>query len=172
MCGTLGVVGAFSLNNLKNLCGGEGGLFVTDSDDVLRKGELVRCFGDECDEVTLRRKYNASILGYMYRNQELPAALARGQLKHLDELNAIRIRNSEYLNRHLGEIPGVIPPSCPADCKHVYWFYALRFDPQAAGIDAEPRASGLPWRRLFRRKACSSVSGETMPVWRRTSSRA
>ncbi|MFC1561189.1 DegT/DnrJ/EryC1/StrS family aminotransferase [Candidatus Latescibacterota bacterium] len=51
---------------------------------------------DEIDEKTFRRKYNASILGYMYRNQELPAALARGQLKHLNELNDVRIKNSEY----------------------------------------------------------------------------
>jgi len=139
MCGTIGVAAAFSLNNLKNLCGGEGGLFVTDDPDVLKKGDLVRYFGDECDEKTLRQKYNSSILGYMYRNQELPAALARGQLKHLAEHNDVRIRNSEYLNRELGRIPGVIPPSCPPDCRHVYWFYAVRFDPQAAGVDAQPR---------------------------------
>ncbi len=93
-CGTMGLAGAFSLNNLKNLCGGEGGLFVTNDETVLRKGDLVRYFGDECDEKTMRQKYNASILGYMYRNQELPAALARGQLMHLDELNDVRIRNS------------------------------------------------------------------------------
>ena len=36
----------------------------------------------------------------------------------------------------LEQIPGVIPPQCPPDCKHVYWFYAVRFDPRAAGIDA------------------------------------
>jgi len=139
MCGTIGVAGAFSLNNLKNLCGGEGGLFITNDDDVLKKGDLVRYFGDECDEKTLRQKYNSSILGYMYRNQELPAALARGQLMHLDEHNATRIRNSEYLSRELGKIPGVIPGFCPPECKHVYWFYAVRFDPKAAGIDVEPR---------------------------------
>ena len=78
MCGTLGVAGAFSLNNLKNLCGGEGGLFVTDDEDIVKKGDLVRYFGDECDEKTLRQKYNSGILGYMYRNQELPAAWRGG----------------------------------------------------------------------------------------------
>jgi len=139
MCGTMGHAAAFSLNNLKNLCGGEGGLFVTEDEDLLRKGDLVRYFGDEADEATLRQKYNASILGYMYRNQELPAALARGQLRHLNENNGIRIRNSEYLTSELGKIPGVIPPYCPPDRKHVYWFYAVRFDPEAAGIDVEPR---------------------------------
>ncbi len=76
--GTIGDIGTFSLNNIKNLCGGEGGLFVTDDERPAEKGVLIRCFGDEVDEVSHRRIYNASILGYMYRNQELPAALARG----------------------------------------------------------------------------------------------
>ncbi len=164
MCGTLGVAGAFSLNNLKNLCGGEGGLFVTNDEEVLKKSELVRYFGDECDELTCRQKYNASILGYMYRNQELPAALARGQLKHLNELNDIRIRNAEYLNRELAKIPGVIPPVCPPDCKHVYWFYAVRFDPQAAGVDTDPRRFRVAVEKALHKEGILVGQWQTMPV--------
>jgi len=164
MCGTIGVVGAFSLNNLKNLCGGEGGLFVTNDEDVLKKGDLVRYFGDECDEKTLRQKYNSSILGYMYRNQELPAALARGQLMHLNELNDTRIRNSEYLSRELGKIPGVIPPACPADCKHVYWFYAVRFDPQAAGIDADPHRFRIAVEKALAKEGVLVGQWQVMPT--------
>ncbi|MBC8873510.1 MAG: DegT/DnrJ/EryC1/StrS family aminotransferase [Planctomycetes bacterium] len=164
MCGTIGIVGAFSLNNLKNLCGGEGGLFVTNDEDVVKKGDLVRYFGDECDEKTLRQKYNSSILGYMYRNQELPAALARGQLKHLNELNDTRIRNSEYLSRELGKIPGVIPPACPTDCKHVYWFYAVRFDPQAAGIDADPRRFRIAVEKALAKEGVLVGQWQVMPT--------
>jgi len=164
MCGTIGVAGAFSLNNLKNLCGGEGGLFITDDDDVLKKGDLVRYFGDECDEKTLRQKYNSSILGYMYRNQELPAALARGQLMHLDEHNATRISNSEYLSRELGKIPGVIPAFCPPECKHVYWFYAVRFDPKAAGIDAEPRRFRIAVEKALFKEGVLVGQWQVMPT--------
>jgi dTDP-4-amino-4,6-dideoxygalactose transaminase len=164
MCGTIGIAGAFSLNNLKNLCGGEGGLFVTNDTDVLKKGDLVRYFGDECDEATLRQKYNSSILGYMYRNQELPAALARGQLKHLNELNATRIRNSEYLNRELGKIPGVIPPHCPPDYKHVYWFYAVRFDPQAAGVDTDPKRFRIAIEKALFKEGVLVGQWQIMPV--------
>jgi len=164
MCGTIGVAGAFSLNNLKNLCGGEGGLFITDDDDVLKKGDLVRYFGDECDEKTLRQKYNSSILGYMYRNQELPAALARGQLMHLDEHNATRIRNSEYLSGELGKIPGVIPPVCPPECKHVYWFYPVRFDPQAAGVDADPRRFRIAVEKALFKEGVLVGQWQVMPT--------
>ena len=164
MCGTLGIAGAFSLNNLKNLCGGEGGLFVTNDEDVLRKGDLVRYFGDECDETTMRQKYNSSILGYMYRNQELPAALARGQLKHLNGLNDTRIRNAEHLNRELGRIPGVVPPCCPEGRKHVYWFYAVRFDPKAAGIDTTPRRFRVALEKALAKEGVLVGQWQTMPV--------
>ena len=164
MCGTMGHIGAFSLNNLKNLCGGEGGLFVTNDEDLLKKGDLVRYFGDECDEESLRQKYNASILGYMYRNQELPAALARGQLKHLDDNNAIRIENSNYLSGELGLIPGVIPPSCPPDRKHVYWFYAVRFDPEAAGVDCKPRRFRIAIEKALHKEGILVGQWQNMPV--------
>ena len=164
MCGTIGIAGAFSLNNLKNLCGGEGGLFVTDDEDVLKKGDLVRYFGDEADEKTLRQKYNSSILGYMYRNHELPAALARGQLKHLNEHNATRIRNAEYLSGELAKIPGVIPPHCPPDYKHVYWFFAVRFDPQAAGIDADPIRFRVAVEKALFKEGVLVGQWQNMPV--------
>jgi len=164
MVGTLGIIGAFSLNNLKNLCGGEGGLFVTDDEFLMKKGELIRCFGDEVDEKTARRKYNASILGYMYRNHELPAALARGQLMHLDELNDVRIENAEYLTRELSKIPGIITPFCPPDCKHVYWFYAIRFDPKAAGMDVNPRKFRIAAEKALYKEGLMVGQWQTMPV--------
>ncbi len=162
--GTMGHVGAFSLNNFKNLCGGEGGLYVTDDEDLLNKGMLIRCFGDEVDEVSRRRQYNASILGYMYRNQELPAALARAQLMHLDERNAVRIANADYLTRELGKIPGVVPPYCPPESKHVYFMYNLRLDPAAAGVDCEPKRFRTAVEKALYKEGMLVGQWQTMPV--------
>lgn len=162
--GSIGHIGTFSLNNFKNLCGGEGGLFTTDDETLLKKGMLIRCFGDEVDEVSHRRIYNASILGYMYRNQELPAALARAQLLHLDEYNAIRIANAEYLTRELGKIPGVIPPYCPPECKHVYFMYNVRFDPQAAGVDCDARRFRIAVEKALYKEGALVGQWQTMPV--------
>jgi dTDP-4-amino-4,6-dideoxygalactose transaminase len=52
--GPIGHIGTFSLNNFKNLPGGEGGLFITDDEALLKKGMLIRCFGDEIDAYTMR----------------------------------------------------------------------------------------------------------------------
>ncbi len=162
--GTLGDVGTFSLNNFKNLSGGEGGLFVTDNPDLVEKGALIRCFGDEVDEVSKRRVYNASILGYMYRNQELPAALARAQLRHLDERNAVRIANANMLTRELAKIPGVTPPCCPPDRTHVYFMYNVRFDPQAAGVRCEVRRFRTGVEKALYKEGVLVGQWQTMPV--------
>ena len=162
--GTFGDIGTFSLNNFKNLCGGEGGLFITDSETYLNKGVLIRCFGDEVDEVSHRRLYNASILGYMYRNQELPAALAHAQLMHLDERNDARIANANYLTRELSKIPGVIPPYCPPECKHVYFLYNVRFDPRVAGVDCEPRRFRIAVEKALYKEGALVGQWQTRPV--------
>ncbi len=162
--GSFGHTGTFSLNNFKNLCGGEGGFLNTDDEALLNRGLLIRCFGDEIDEVSRRRVYNASILGYMYRNQELPAALARSQFMHLDENNARRIANAQYLTRELGKIPGVIPPYCPPDCRHVYFMYNIRFDPQAAGVDCDPRRFRIAVEKALFKEGVLVGQWQTMPV--------
>lgn len=162
--GSIGHVGTFSLNNFKNMSGGEGGLFTTDDETLLNKGVLIRCFGDEVDEVSNRRIYNASILGYMYRNQELPAAHARAQLMHLDENNAVRIANAGYLTQELGKIPGVIPPYCPPDCSHVYFMYNVRLDPKAAGIDCEPRRFRIAVEKALYKEGALVGQWQTIPV--------
>ncbi len=162
--GTFGEVGCFSLNNFKNLCGGEGGLFITDDEDILNKAILIRCFGDEVDEVSRRRKYNASILGYMYRNQELPAAHTRAQLLHLNDYNDVRIKNAEYLTAELGKLPGIIPPYCPEDCKHVYFMYNVRFDPKAAGVDCDAQTFRIAVEKALYKEGVLVGQWQTMPV--------
>lgn len=162
--GGIGDIGCFSLNNFKNLCGGEGGLFNTDDEALLDKAGLIRCFGDEVDEVSRRRVYNASILGYMYRNQELPAALTRAQLIHLDEFNKVRIDNATYLTSLLSRIPGVVPPYCPPDRQHVYFMYNVRFDPKAAGVNCEPRRFRIAVEKALYKEGVLVGQWQTMPV--------
>ena len=164
MAGTMGDVGCWSLNNFKNMSGGEGGLMVSDNEELIDRAGLIRCFGDEVDEVSKRRVYNASILGYMYRNQELPAAHARAQLMHLDELNDIRIANANYLTQELGKIPGVIPPYCPEDYKHVYFMYNVRFDPKAAGVDVDTRTFRMAVEKALYKEGLLVGQWQTVPV--------
>jgi perosamine synthetase len=61
-------------------------------------------------------------------------AFVRSQLKRLDEINALRVRNCRHLTRYLGEIPGVETPRVPPERETVYYNYVVGFDPQRLGL--------------------------------------
>jgi perosamine synthetase len=162
--GAMGELAAFSLNSSKNLCAGEGGLLVMDDDAYFTRAGMLRMFGDEIDDETSLRVYNASILGYMYRNQELPAAFTRAQLERLDEYNAIRIRNCEYLSQNLKGLPGLHTPYVPPERKHVYWMYVVEFHPEETDIGLSPREFRIGMEKALFAEGVQLGQWQTMPV--------
>jgi dTDP-4-amino-4,6-dideoxygalactose transaminase len=141
--GTFGDVGAFSLNSSKILCGGEGGLLVTDSDDYLHRASRLRTFGEDIPELAKLtgwqfRPYTVHSIGWNYRHQEMPAALARAQLRRLPEYIATAQANAAYLTTELAKIPGLIPPVVPDDRTSVHYLYRVRFDLGLLNVRAEP----------------------------------
>jgi perosamine synthetase len=155
--GTIGKAGAFSLNVTKNLSGGEGGIMVSDDEDFVDRAKRLRTFGEKPSEYAQKtRGYTVYSVGYQYRTQELPAALARSQLRRLEGYNSTGRRNSEYLTSHLGKIPGLKPPHVPADRTSIYYKYRIRFDPQALGLR-------LP-ARDFRNRLCAALESEGVSV--------
>ncbi len=136
--GTLGDAASFSINGAKNLPAGEAGLFTTVHQPYYDRAQGLWL------SVTLAglresEKYPLATLGYNYRCSVLAAAMARGQLKRLDEFNAMRQASCERLAQQLRDIPGVIPPTAPQDRTHVYHMFRVRFDPRAAGVEIAPR---------------------------------
>jgi dTDP-4-amino-4,6-dideoxygalactose transaminase len=162
--GRFGQLAAFSLNSSKNLCGGEGGFFMTDDDAYMMRGDMLRMFGDEIDDETHLRVYNASILGYMFRTQELPAAFARAQFQRLDENNAIRQKNCHFLTEVLSEYPWVTTPYTPEDRTHVYWMYIVRFDPEKAGVNLSPREFRAALEKALHMEGVAVGQWQIMPV--------
>jgi dTDP-4-amino-4,6-dideoxygalactose transaminase len=144
--GTLGDMAAFSLNGTKNLPCGEGGLFVTNDSRYRDAAASLRALGisreeGEFDPTHPLDHAAESIfagIGWMYVTQELPAAIARAQLRRLPGFNRNAAANAAVLTARLSELPGVVPPSCPADRTHVYHKYRVRFDPGAMGISIAP----------------------------------
>lgn len=92
--GTWGDVGCFSFFSNKNLSTGEGGMLVTDRDDLADKFRLIRSHG--MTSLTYDRhkghaySYDVVELGYNYRIDEIRSALGLEQLKKLSTNNARR----------------------------------------------------------------------------------
>lgn len=132
--GTFGDVAAFSLNGNKNFAAGEGGLLVTNNQQIYQQAARVQQFGEERVQDG-PRQYNAYGMGWMYRMTEMTAAFARSQLSRLDETLDVLRENAHYLTEHTKDIEGFRPPYEPADGRHAYYRYNFHFTPERLGLD-------------------------------------
>jgi dTDP-4-amino-4,6-dideoxygalactose transaminase len=93
-CGTIGAVGCFSFFSNKNLPIGEGGMIVTDDDELAGRLRLLRSHG--MTTLTWDRHrghasgYDVLVPGFNYRLDELRAATGLVQLRRLPDENRAR----------------------------------------------------------------------------------
>ena len=125
--GTWGDCGAFSFNQNKCLCSGEGGMFVTDNEEMLGKARQLWSFGETATP-TQKRDYHVYAMGWMYRNNDLTAAFGRAQLSKIDGFLKQALDNAHTLTEGLQGVPGLILPVAPPDCGHNFYNYTIRFD--------------------------------------------
>jgi dTDP-4-amino-4,6-dideoxygalactose transaminase len=96
MCGSFGRAGCFSFFSNKNLPVGEGGMIVTDDDDLAAQLRLLRSHGMTTLTWARHRghahSYDVVARGFNYRLDELRAAIGLVQLRRLDEGNQARAR--------------------------------------------------------------------------------
>jgi len=130
--GTWGHCAAFSFNQNKCLCSGEGGAFVTDDEELLGRARQLWSFG-ETRTPAESRDYHSYALGWMYRNNDLTAAFGRAQLTKLDGYLAQTRANALRLRECLEGTPYLILPEEPAGFHHNWYNYTIRFDMQALG---------------------------------------
>ena len=137
--GSVGVIGCYSLNSSKILTGGEGGLVVADDPELLARARRLRTFGEDIPELARLtgwnfRPYTSHSIGWNYRHQEMPAALARSQLDRLPEYIETGQRNAAVLTEALADVPGITPPYIPPDRTSTYYQYRVRLEPAALGL--------------------------------------
>jgi perosamine synthetase len=140
--GTLGDIGVFSLNVNKQINCGEGGVCITNNEDLAFRIQLIRNHGETSTAVA-KVEDITNIAGYNYRLTEVQAAIAIEQLKKLDEYNKIRIEFAEYLNKNLKRfeflktIDGCNNCNCEKkpNCYSTYYQWPIMFDLKKLGVD-------------------------------------
>ncbi len=122
--GTIGKIGAFSFQQGKQMTTGEGGIVVTNDDDLARR--LYLCINKAWGYGDANPDHYFIALNY--RMTELQAALAVEQLKKLDYSVEQRQKMARLLDEKLADIDG-IESYKPADGSTMtYWKYCLRVD--------------------------------------------
>ena len=107
MCGSFGSAGCFSFFSNKNMPLGEGGMLVTDDDELAERFGLLRSHG--MTTLTWDRHrghasgYDVVLSGFNYRMDEVKAAMGVVQLERLTDENAARARAAR---RYVAELHG------------------------------------------------------------------
>ena len=129
--GTLGDIGVFSFNYGKHLTCGEGGMIVTDNDDLAMKCRLLSNHSEAVingmPEVE-RIKYQHLPQGFNMRMTELQACIIREQMTKFDALLEKRMANVNYLIEALSGIPAIIGPRIKKNCTHTFYVLAFKWD--------------------------------------------
>jgi len=123
--GTIGSAGTFSFDFVKTITCGEGGVVMTNSEDVYTKCDGDSDHGHDHNGVDRGADLHPFI-GYNYRISELHAAVGLAQIKRLDEFLEIQRRNHSQLKNILSQASGIsfrkIPDPNGDSCTFLSWF--------------------------------------------------
>ena len=122
--GTIADIGVFSLNYHKHIHTGEGGVSVTDDDELAERMQLIRNHGEAVvEEKGVTNLVN--MIGYNFRMGEIEAAIGIEQLKKLPAFINEKVEWAGILSEGLKELDGLRIPVVRKNCTHVYYAYPL-----------------------------------------------
>jgi dTDP-4-amino-4,6-dideoxygalactose transaminase len=133
--GAIGDAGTFSFQASKLMTAGEGGMIVTNDDNIER---LLRSTHD-CGRMPGEWFYSHFIYGSNYRLSEWQGAVLSQQLKRLPEQSARRTANAAILDRELARIEGITPQALdPRVTLNGHYAYIFHYDARAfAGVSTQ-----------------------------------
>lgn len=144
LCGTVGEIGAFSLQQGKHMTCGEGGLVISSDDELARN---MRLFSDKAWGYGDPNP-DHYFLALNYRMSELQAAVARAQLAKLAGVVERRQRTAASLTARLTGVPGLTLPEAAPGSTHVFWKYPIIVDPTILPGSADALGAALREREV------------------------
>lgn len=128
LLGKYGDIGVFSYNCHKTIQSGEGGVAITDDEELALRMMLIRNHAEAVIGTKPFNNISVNMIGFNFRMTEMEAAVAIEQFKKLDRLNEEREILCNYLNSELSSIDGLIVPKVDKDSSHAYYVYPIRID--------------------------------------------
>lgn len=117
--GSFGDCAIFSFYPTKNITTGEGGMVVTNDEEIAERCRKIRNHGEY-------ERYFVDSLGYNYRMTEIAAVIGLTQLKKLESLNTKRIKNANFLIKNLKNIKEIEVPFIAKNVKHVFHQFTIK----------------------------------------------
>lgn len=146
--GTLADVGGYSLNYHKHVHTGEGGIVVTDDDEIADRLRLIR---NHAEAVVGGKGVSdlRNMVGYNFRLGEIECAIGIEQLNKLKDFVATRQRAAELLSKGLFNLRGLRTPIVKPECTHAFYTFPMVLDVARLGVSRARiidalKAEGVP----------------------------
>lgn len=123
-CGSFGDISTFSFYPNKHVTTGEGGMVVTDDEELAERCRMVRnlCFRQDV-------RYVHDEISDNYRFTNLQAAVGLAQLERLDEFVERKRNMGRYYTEQLSDVEGLMLPIEETEyAENIYWVYGLVLD--------------------------------------------
>ena len=125
--GSCSDMAAFSFFANKNITTGEGGMVVTNNEEIYQRAKY---FKNVCFPIAGGRNYTHDDIGFNYRMGNVVAAIGLAQVEKADEYRDMRIRNHQYYRERLSLILGITMQSLPSEgCLDVCWMNTIVLNP-------------------------------------------
>lgn len=124
-CGSFGDISTFSFYPNKHITTGEGGMVVTDDEDLAQRCRMLRnlCFRKDV-------RYVHDEISDNYRFTNLQAAVGLAQLERLDEFVARKRTMGRYYTERLKDVEGLmLPIEKTGYADNIYWVYGIVLNP-------------------------------------------
>ncbi len=154
--GALGHAGSFSFQASKNLTSGEGGIILTNDEELAERCRSIH----NCGRLKGGAWYEHVVMGGNYRLSEFQGAVLNCQFDRLDAQATARDRNGAYLAARLEKIPGLHPqPRRFTGTRHAYHLFAMRYEAAAFGVPRQAFLKALNAEGVF------AVAGYIVPLY-------
>jgi dTDP-4-amino-4,6-dideoxygalactose transaminase len=163
--GTFGDASAFSLQAQKTLTGGEGGILLTDNDEIFYKALLLGHYNKRCKkEIPTTHplyRYAVTGMGLKLRIHPIAAAIANEQFDNLESVLEGRRKFARKMIEELKDLPGIKIPEVPKDVEPSWYAFIIQYRPE--------ELEGLPIEKFYEAlyaEGCVEIDrpGSTCPL--------
>lgn len=151
--GAFPTTSVFSFHPNKNITTGEGGMVVTNDEEVFERVSLLKFHG--MDRNAWKRfakagspRYDIALPGYKYNMMDIQAAIGLHQLGRLDGFIEKRSAIADAYDRDLAQAPLILPKRVPWPSRHAWHLYAPLVDLERLTIDRDRFMAELKERNI------------------------
>lgn len=140
--GNISDLTVFSFHPVKNITTAEGGMVLTNDDELYEKLLMFRTHGISKNAVNRFGKsgdyyYDMQYLGFRYNLSELHACLGIHQMSKLESFQKRRREIVELYNKELNDLEEIILPYVKKEVKHSWHLYVIQLNLERLKVDRD-----------------------------------